>query len=85
MARASPWPDTDRHGRGRSGAQWDGPVQTIRPGDVVSIPPGVKHWHGAVATKTMTHIAVTETLDGKSVEWFEQVSADQYKAAKSAD
>lgn len=58
---------------------WDGPVQEIRPGDVVSIPPGVKHWHGATSTNGMTHIALTEALDGKTVDWMEQVSDAQYR------
>jgi quercetin dioxygenase-like cupin family protein len=58
---------------------WEGPVQEIRPGDVVWIPPGVKHWHGATATNGMSHIAVSESLGGKSVEWLEKVSDEQYR------
>jgi len=58
--------------------QWSGPVQDIRPGDVVRIPPGVKHWHGAVPTTAMTHIALQETLDGRNVDWLEKVSDEQY-------
>nr|WP_249171062.1 cupin domain-containing protein [Burkholderia multivorans] len=58
--------------------QRDEPVQEIRPGDVVWIPPGVKHWHGATATSSMTHIAIAEALDGKAVEWMEKVSDEQY-------
>ncbi|MGF6372886.1 quercetin dioxygenase-like cupin family protein [Paraburkholderia sp. RAU6.4a] len=58
--------------------QWGGPVQEIRPGDVVWIPPGVKHWHGASPTVGMSHIAIAESLDGKSVEWMEKVSDEQY-------
>ena len=58
---------------------WDGPVQEIRPGDIVWIPPGVKHWHGASPTVGMSHIAIAETLDGKAVDWLEQVSAEQYR------
>ena len=54
------------------------PVRAIRPGDTVWIPPNVKHWHGATATTAMTHIAIAEVLDGKVVEWMEQVSADHY-------
>jgi quercetin dioxygenase-like cupin family protein len=50
------------------------PVEEIRPGDVVWIPPGVKHSHGAAATTGMTHIAITESLDGKNSEWMEKVS-----------
>ncbi|NSZ65466.1 cupin domain-containing protein [Agrobacterium tumefaciens] len=57
---------------------WDGEVQEIRPGDIAWIPPGVKHWHGATATTGMSHIAISETLDGKSVEWMEHVTDDQY-------
>jgi quercetin dioxygenase-like cupin family protein len=59
--------------------QWGDPVQEIRPGDVVWIPPGVKHWHGASATVGMSHIAIAEALDGKAVEWMEQVSDAQYR------
>lgn len=58
---------------------WDGPVQEIRPGDTVWIPPGVKHWHGATATNSMSHIAFSESLDGKSVEWMEKVTDEQYR------
>lgn len=58
--------------------QWDGPIQEIRPGDVVFIPAGVKHWHGATASTSMTHIAITEHLDGKTVDWLEKVGDDQY-------
>lgn len=57
---------------------WEGPAQEIRPGDTVWIPPGVKHWHGASATVGMSHIAFSEALDGKAVEWMEQVSDEQY-------
>jgi quercetin dioxygenase-like cupin family protein len=57
-----------------------GPVEEIRPGDVVWFPPGEKHWHGATATTAMTHIAIVETLDGTSAEWLEKVSDDQYRA-----
>ena len=57
-----------------------GPVQEIRPGDVVWFSPGEKHWHGASATTAMTHIAVQEKLDGKVVEWMEHVSDEQYGA-----
>src|SRR5215212_1777798 len=51
-----------------------GPVEEIRPGDVVWFPPGLKHWLGASATTAMTHIAIQEALDGKVVEWMEKVS-----------
>lgn len=59
--------------------QWGRPIQEIRPGDVVQIPPRVKHWHGATATTAMTHIALQEQLDGKNVDWMEQVSDEQYR------
>jgi quercetin dioxygenase-like cupin family protein len=65
-----------------SGCGWvqreGGPVEEIRPGDVVWIPPDEKHWHGATATTAMTHIAVAEAHDGKAVEWMEHVSDQQY-------
>jgi len=60
--------------------QWGGTVQIMREGDVVSIAPGVKHWHGATATTSMTHIAIQEQRDGNSVRWMERVSAEQYRA-----
>ena len=56
-----------------------GPIEDIKPGDVVWFPPGEKHWHGAAPTTAMTHIAVQEQLDGKAVEWLEQVSDEQYQ------
>lgn len=62
--------------------QWGGPVQIIKSGDVVWIPPGVKHWHGATRTSGMTHIAIAETLDGKSVDWMELVTDAQYLASQ---
>jgi hypothetical protein len=62
--------------------QWGEQIQEIRPGDVVSIPPGQKHWHGATATTAMTHTAIQEHLDGKPVDWLEQVSDEQYQALK---
>jgi len=55
-------------------------VDEIRQGDVVWIPPGQKHWHGAAPNSSMTHIAITEQLDGKTVEWLEKVSDAQYGA-----
>jgi quercetin dioxygenase-like cupin family protein len=56
-----------------------GPVEEIRPGDVVWFAPGEKHWHGATPTTAMTHIAIQEALDGKPVEWMEHVSDEQYR------
>ena len=57
---------------------WGGPVQELRPGDTVWIPPGEKHWHGAAPTVAMSHIAIHEALEGRHVEWLEQVSDEQY-------
>jgi len=57
---------------------WNGEVQEIRPGDIVWIPPGVKHWHGASPTAGMVHLAFSEARDGKSVDWLEQVTDAQY-------
>jgi quercetin dioxygenase-like cupin family protein len=59
--------------------RWGGPIEQIRPGDVVWFPPGEKHWHGATPTTAMTHIAIQEQLDGKAVDWMEQVSDQQYQ------
>ena len=55
-----------------------GPVEEIRPGDVVSFEPGERHWHGASPTTAMTHVAVQEQLDGKTVDWLEKVTDEQY-------
>ena len=60
--------------------RWDDPVDEIRQGDVVYIPPGQKHWHGAAPNRSMAHIAIVEQSDGKSVEWMEKVSDTQYSA-----
>lgn len=57
-----------------------GPIEEIRPGDIIWFPPGEKHWHGATATTAMTHTAIQEQLDGKAVDWLEQVSDQQYQA-----
>jgi len=65
-------------GSGRA-QRWDGPIEDIRPGDVVWFAPGEKHWHGATPTTAMTHIALQEALNGKQVEWMEQVSEEQYR------
>src|SRR5687767_13212396 len=66
-----------------SGCGWaqrdGGPVEEIRPGDVIWFPPGEKHWHGAAATTAMTHIAIQEKLDGKAVDWMEKVTDEQYR------
>lgn len=58
--------------------QAGGPVQEIRPGDVIWTPPGVKHWHGAAPTTAVTHIAIQESAGGKNVEWMDKVSDEQY-------
>jgi quercetin dioxygenase-like cupin family protein len=66
-----------------SGLGWvqreGGLVEDVRPGDVVWFPPGLKHWHGASPTNAMTHIAIQESLDGKSVDWLEKVTDEQYR------
>ncbi len=56
-----------------------GPIEAIRPGDVVWFEPGEKHWHGAAPTTAMSHIAIQEALDGKAVEWMEKVGDDDYQ------
>jgi quercetin dioxygenase-like cupin family protein len=61
--------------------RWGGQIEEIRPGDVVWFAPGEKHWHGASATTAMTHFAVQEQLEGKVVDWMEQVSDEQYRAS----
>lgn len=58
--------------------RWGGPVQEIKAGDVVWIPPGTKHWHGAAPSTGMSHLAISEHLDGKTVDWLEKVSDAQY-------
>ncbi len=66
-----------------SGCGWaqreGGPIEEIRPGDVVWFPPGEKHWHGATPTTGMAHIAVQEAEGGKAVDWLEKVSDDEYR------
>ncbi|MBV8649257.1 cupin domain-containing protein [Paludibacterium sp.] len=59
--------------------QWDGPIEEIRPGDVVTIPAGVKHWHGAAPTTAMTHIALQERENDSTVTWMEKVGDGQYR------
>jgi quercetin dioxygenase-like cupin family protein len=58
--------------------RWGGAIEQIRPGDIIWFPPGEKHWHGAAPTTAMTHIAIQEQLDGKTVDWMEKVSDEQY-------
>jgi quercetin dioxygenase-like cupin family protein len=60
--------------------RWGGPVERIQPGDVICIEPGEKHWHGATATTAMAHIAIYEELDGRSAEWMEKVTDEQYNS-----
>lgn len=70
---------------GRGLVQHDGgPVEEIRPGDVVWFPPGEKHWHGAAPGTAMQHIAIQEALDGKVVQWLEHVSDEQYGGSSAA-
>ncbi len=59
--------------------QWGGQKLSIKPGDVIWTPPGVKHWHGATDTTTMSHIAIQDSVDGKPVDWLEHVTDDQYR------
>jgi quercetin dioxygenase-like cupin family protein len=61
-----------------AGLGWGEPKEEIRPGDVISCPPGKKHWHGATSTTAMTHIAIQEALNGKVVDWMEKVTNEQY-------
>ncbi|TPQ37072.1 (R)-mandelonitrile lyase [Cupriavidus pinatubonensis] len=70
---------------GRGWVQRDGgPVEEIRPGDIVWIGPGEKHWHGATATTAMTHIAIAEKQNGSPVDWMEKVTEEQYQAGATA-
>ena len=59
--------------------RFGGSIEQIRPGDVIWFPPGEKHWHGATATTAMTHIAIQEQLEGKTVDWMEHVTDKQYQ------
>ena len=65
--------------------RWGDPIEEIRPGDVVWIAPGEKHWHGAAPTTAMSHIAIVEQIEGKSADWMEKVSDDQYRAELRAE
>ncbi|WP_117190559.1 (R)-mandelonitrile lyase [Rhizobium terrae] len=64
---------------------WGEPIRVIRPGDVVWFPPGEKHWHGASATTAMTHIAIQESLNGTTAEWFGPVTDLQYAGETAGD
>ena len=68
---------TAGHGRVQ---RWGGPIEEIHPGDVVWFEPGEKHWHGAAPDTAMTHTAIQEVQDGKTVDWMEKVSDEQYGA-----
>ena len=78
LAHPPAGPDAHRDRRRRPVQRWGGPMEEIRPGDVISIPPGEKHWHGASPPRPMTHLAIHEALDGKAVDWMEKVSDAQY-------
>ena len=65
--------------------RWGSPVEEIRPGDVVWILPGEKHWHGAAPTTAMTHIAIQEYIDGQAAEWMEKVSNEQYLSGSDTE
>ena len=65
-------------GTGRAQRQ-GGPIEEVHPGDVIWFPPGENHWHGATPTTAMTHIAIQEQLDGRTVDWMEKVSEEQYR------
>ena len=71
-------------GSGRA-QRWGGPIEQIRSGDVIWIPPGEKHWHGAAPTTAVTHIAVQEQLNSKAVDWMEKVSDAQYQTGSRAE
>ena len=66
-------------GLGRA-QRWGGPIEEIRPGDVIWFAPGEKHWHGASPTTAMTHFAIQEQIEGKAVDWLEHVSDEQYRS-----
>jgi len=65
--------------------RWGGPIEEIRPGDVVWFAPREKHWHGASPTTAVTHTAIQEALDGKTADWLEKVADEQYDALSSGD
>ena len=73
---------TADHGQVQS---WGGAIEEIQPGDVVWCPPGEKHWHGAAPITAMTHISIVETVDGKTADWMEHVSDEQYLAGSKAE
>ncbi len=81
LAHAPAGSEVDGDRRLRLAQREGGPIEEIRPGDVVWFEPGEKHWHGASPTTAMTHIAIQEKLDGKAVHWMEKVSDEQYQAS----
>jgi len=84
MAHAPAGPDLIvTAGCGRA-QRWGGPIEEIRPGDVIWFPPGERHSHGASATTALTHIAIQEQLNGKAVDWMERVSDEHYEAGSVA-
>ena len=80
MAHPSSRSDIDHHVRPWTRAALGWSIEEIRPGDVVWFPPGEKHWHGATPSTAMTHIAIQEAVEGKTVDWLEHVSHEQYGA-----
>ena len=80
MAQPSTGSDFDRDRWQWTGTELGWSHEEIQPGDVVWCPPGEKHWHGAAPTTAMTHISIVEWLDGKSADWMEHVSDEQYQA-----
>ena len=77
MAHAPTRPDADRDGGLWPRAALGGPIEEIRPGDVIWFAPGEKHWHGATATTAITHIAIVERLGDKTADWMEKVSDEE--------
>lgn len=83
MAYPSAWTNSHRYGRLWLAQREGGPVEEIRPGDVVWFAPNEKHWHGATPATGMTHIAIQEKLNGKVVDWMEHVTDQQYRSGEN--
>jgi quercetin dioxygenase-like cupin family protein len=64
--------------------RWGDTITEIRPGDVIWAPPGEKHWHGAAPSTAVTHFAIQEALDGKTADWMEKVTDEQYEGGTSS-
>jgi len=79
LAQAPARSDLDCDGWDGLDSARGGPIEEIRKGDVIWIPAGVKHWHGATPNTAMTHIAIQEQLNGIAVEWMEKVTEEQYR------